>query len=98
MTEIKELLEKINKNPENLDKINWREELRGFEVNRIASIIIGIEDDYVCKQVARIIEVTDYPEYFEKEHDARTMKRATGAFYLIIWNFSNGLGCATKCP
>ena len=58
MTEIKELLEKINKNPENLDKINWREELRGFDVNRIASIIIGIEDDYVCEQVARIIEGT----------------------------------------
>lgn len=63
MSTILELLSKIN-NPLCLDKINWREELRGFDVNRIASIIIGIEDDYVCQQVARIIEVADYPEYF----------------------------------
>ena len=65
MSTILELLSKIN-NPVSvcLDKINWREELRGFDVNRIASIIIGIEDDYVCEQVARIIEVADYPEYF----------------------------------
>lgn len=63
MSTILELLSKIN-NPICLDKINWREELRGFDVNRIASIIIGIEDDYVCQQVARIIEVADYPEYF----------------------------------
>ena len=63
MSTILELLSKIN-NPICLDKINWREELRGFDVNRIASIIIGIEDDYVCEQVARIIEVADYPEYF----------------------------------
>lgn len=63
MSTILELLKQIN-NPLCLDKINWREELRGFDVNRIASIIIGIEDDYVCQQVARIIEVADYPEYF----------------------------------
>ena len=63
MSTIIELLNQIN-NPLCLDKINWREELRGFDVNRIASIIIGIEDDYVCEQVARIIEVADYPEYF----------------------------------
>lgn len=63
MSTITDLLNQIN-NPLCLDKINWREELRGFDVNRIASIIIGIEDDYVCQQVARIIEVADYPEYF----------------------------------
>lgn len=63
MSTIIDLLKQIN-NPLCLDKINWREELRGFDVNRIASIIIGIEDDYVCQQVARIIEVADYPEYF----------------------------------
>ena len=62
MTSIFELFERIN-NPVCLEKINWRMELRGFEVNRIASIIIGIEDDYVCEQVARIIEEVDYPEY-----------------------------------
>lgn len=63
MTSIFELFERIN-TPVCLEKINWRMELRGFEVNRIASIIIGIEDDIVCEQVARIIEVEDFPEYF----------------------------------
>lgn len=51
MTDIKELLERINSNPvciEEIDLKTWREETDWFAKDRLREIVMGIKDEDVC--------------------------------------------------
>lgn len=55
MTEIDELLWKINKTPSFLAEVDWCEETDWFDKGHINKIINGIEDDEVCNVVVECI-------------------------------------------
>ena len=67
MTEIDELLWKINKTPSFLAEVDWKEETSWFDKGRIKQIIMGIERDDVCDAVEEYIILNWYTTELEED-------------------------------
>ncbi len=70
MTEISQLLARINNDPAYLKRMNWKEETMRFSERRMEEIALGIDDDEVCD-----IAVGMMMEYFSLARRERIQER-----------------------
>lgn len=79
MTEIDELLWKINKTPSFLAEVDWCRETDWFDEGRMMLIIKGIKDDEVCKLVRDYIAASWY-DACDKAHEDSNIYNCVNPF------------------
>lgn len=76
MTEISQLLARINNDPAYIGQMDWREETDWFCKERMKQIIIGIEEDEACNIAADMIVDNWYLACNTSENDPENPKRS----------------------
>lgn len=60
MTDIKELLKRINEDPTSVKDIDWEQETDVFKIKRLEDIILGIKQEKICIALSKLISCLWY--------------------------------------
>ena len=88
MTELKELLAKINSNPGCITEIDWKKETQNFAVSRMCNIVIGID----CESTYYIVKECiancwyDMTSCYEWQHGKLSIKDRWTAFGIEVFD------------